>query len=214
MDSLGLWKRSLIYRHSLWRRKEQFDLNVDCYTNWVMFALESGRFHYTIGKESGVAEPGDLIFCPPNISFEREMSSPIALHYAGFDFADIPQETSAQIHPPTYRTHPADTRRITHDLSVLRRLELANDLRSVHRKQWMLNDLWQMACEEWEEDLHDSQAVLAESEDAMMNQAAEWLQTHAYTPFVMRELSEWLGLSPVQFTRRFHRAFQMPPSKL
>jgi AraC-like DNA-binding protein len=214
MDSLGLWKQTIIYKHSLWQRKEQFDLNVDCYTNWVMFALDSGRFRYNIGKESGVAEPGDLIFCPPDISFDREMLSPIALHYAGFDFAGVSREASARLHPPAYKTHPVDTRRVMHNLSVLRQLQLANDPRSVHRKQWMMNDLWQLACDEWEEELQDSHAALAESEDALMNQAAEWLQTHAYTPFVMKELSAWLGLSPVQFTRRFHRAFQMPPSKL
>ncbi|UUZ92625.1 AraC family transcriptional regulator [Paenibacillus sp. P25] len=140
------------------------------------------------------------------------MVSPLELHYIGFEFAGSPPPVLAK-QRPSVKSHPTDGKRLASDFAYLRKLYLAVDPRSAMRKQTILNDMWRLTCEVWEEDnQQDELARLADSEDALMNRAAEWLYRHAHTPFSMSELSRTLGLSPVQFTRRFRRAFRMTPS--
>lgn len=50
------------------------------------------------------------------------------------------------------------------------------------------------------------------SEDAMMDEAASLIADRAAEPLSLLELARELGLSPVQFTRRFRAAFQETPS--
>jgi AraC-like DNA-binding protein len=179
---------------------------------WVMFAVESGSFRYRIGGESGTVKAGDLIFCPPGQAFQREALSPMSLHFIGFTF-ETPLPDDDPIPMPTLKSHPTDVKRLASDFSYLRKLYLAVDARSVFRKQNMLNDLWQLACSEWESDPYqDHLAAMAETDDELMNRAADWLRNKAYTRFSMRQLSEFLNLSPVQLTRRFQRAFHMTPT--
>ncbi|TMV46303.1 helix-turn-helix transcriptional regulator [Paenibacillus mesophilus] len=213
MDAQALWNRQLLLAyHVYFEHKEQFEKQSDSYPIWVMFAVESGKFRYRIGAESGEASAGELIYCPPGCTFHREMVSPLGLHYIGFEFAGSgPSELK---HPlPSVRSHPTDSIRLFSDFAYLRKLHLAVDQRSVQRKQMILGDIWQLTCEDWEDEhLEDKLEHLPISEDALMNRATEWLYLHAYTPFGMNELSDLLGLSPVQFTRRFRKSFRMTPS--
>lgn len=213
MDAPALWERSLtMVSHAYFERKEKFEMNADSYPIWMLFAVESGKFRFRIGAESGEAGAGELIYCPPGRMFYREMVSPLELHLIGFEFAGRPLEELAPM-LPSVRSHPADSKRLASNFACLRKLHLAVDPRSARRKQMILNDIWQLACEVWEgEHQQDELARLADSEDALMNRAAEWLFRHAPTPFGMSELSSLLGLSPVQFTRRFRKAFRMTPS--
>ncbi|GGD94216.1 helix-turn-helix domain-containing protein [Paenibacillus nasutitermitis] len=213
MNSPTLWNQTLhLVSHAYFERKEKFEVNEDRYSNWVLFALESGKFYYRIGEERGEAEAGDLIFCPPGFTFEREMVSPLALHYIGFEIAREHQTTLAPL-LPTFLTRPMDNKRLVSDFAYLRKLHFSTDERSLLRKQMILNDVWQLACEVWDRDLlHDEMPLPADSDDALMNRAAEWIYKNAYTPFSMRGLSDSLSLSPVQFTRRFRKSFRIAPS--
>ncbi|CAG7597336.1 HTH-type transcriptional activator Btr [Paenibacillus solanacearum] len=215
MDEQPLWNQTLqLVSHTYWERKERFKMNTDTYPTWVAFAVESGEFEYRIGEKSGMVGPGELIFCPPGHGFEREALSPMALHFVAFEFGD-PLPPSVDIPMPSLKSQPTDGKRFASNLAYLRKLHLAIDSRSLQRKQSMLNDMWQLACDEWyTESKQDGLDGLTDSEDELMNRAAKWLYDRAYTPFGMTELSGWLGLSPVQFTRRFQKAFHMTPSEL
>ncbi|WP_213586158.1 helix-turn-helix transcriptional regulator [Paenibacillus sp. J2TS4] len=210
----NLWDRSLqLISHAYWERKEQFVLHKDSYPIWVMFAVESGSFKYQIGNEQGLAKPNELVFCPPGCTFERKALSPISLHYVGFDFdkALIPEENPL----PMFKAQPTDKNRVASSLSYLRMLHLAVDPRSQLRKQLMMNDLWQLACSEW--DLvpnQDELTALTHTDDEQMKWSVKWLVEKAHTPFSIRELSDLVGLSPAQFSRRFKKAFRMNPSEL
>ncbi|MEF3306384.1 AraC family transcriptional regulator [Paenibacillus sp. GYB003] len=215
MGTVKLWAQTVhLVSHAYFERKSRFEVQSDVYPVWVLFALEAGQFRYRIGEERGVIGPGDLVFCPPGYAFEREMVSTLSLHYIGFEFAETPPVPDDAL-PPTFKAHPADGKRLASDFAYLRRLGLANDPRHFLRKQAVLNDIWQLACDEWDDETSGGGlAELAESDDMLMNRAAEWLIGRAHTPFSMRELSDLLALSPVQLTRRFQKAFRMPPSEL
>ncbi|TNJ65221.1 helix-turn-helix transcriptional regulator [Paenibacillus hemerocallicola] len=214
MDAQALWNRQpQLAFHFYFERKEQFEMKEDTYPVWVIFAVESGKFRFRIDSESGEASAGDLIYCPPGRTFHREMVSPLGLHYIGFEFADGQQSEPKPL-PPSVKSHPTDGKRLFSDFAYLRKLHHAVDPRSVQRKQMILGDIWQLTCEDWEDEhLKVKLEHLPDSEDELMNRATEWLSRHAYTPFGMSELSSLLGLSPVQFTRRFRKSFQMTPSE-
>ncbi|TVY11423.1 helix-turn-helix transcriptional regulator [Paenibacillus cremeus] len=198
--------------HTYFQRKEFFEESEDTYPVWVLFGLAAGKFRFWIGEQSGEAGPGDLIFCPPGCTFKREMLSPLELHFIYFNIAGS-QPFMPALQLPTVLSHPLDGKRLASNYAYLRKLHLTTDPRSFHRKQMILNDLWQLACENWEgEQQQQELSNFADSEDSLMNQAAEWLYRHAYTPFGMSELSRSLGLSPVQLTRRFRKSFRMTPS--
>ncbi|WP_082423168.1 AraC family transcriptional regulator [Paenibacillus dakarensis] len=213
MNTPNLWNHTLrLVSHAYFERKEKFEMDTDRYSVWVLFALEAGKFYYRIGEEWGEAGAGDLVFCPPGFSFEREMVLPLALHYIGFEI-DHGEQTVMTPMLPAFLVQPHDNKRLASDFAYLRNLHFSTDTRSLLRKQMILNDMWQLACEVWErENLPDDMLLLSDVEDALMKRAAEWLCENAYTPFSMRALSDSLGLSPVQFTRRFRKSFRTAPS--
>ena len=89
------------------------------------------------------------------------------------------------------------------------------DERSLARKQLIINDLWQLACHEYDMVLgKDTMATVTQTSDPDMKWAVDWLIEHAYTIFNIRDLSDEVGLSPAQFSRRFKKAFRMSPSEL
>jgi AraC-like DNA-binding protein len=180
-----------------------------------MFAVETGRFRFQIGEAGGVAGSGELVVCPPGLSFQRELiSSTVLLHYILFELSE-PFAVDGSVQLPSFKSTPVDEKRLASNFSYFRRLHYANDPRSLYRKQWMLNDLWQLACDEWlDSPLRNEPAYLSDSKDPLMNQAAKILTDKAYTPFSMREVAEELGISPTQFTHRFRNAFEIKPSEM
>lgn len=216
MEKMALWNYNLkLLSHVYWERKTYFKLDQDTYPTWVMFAVEEGGFEYQIGLESGVVEHDELIFCPPGYLFQRNACSPMKLHFTAFEFDKPLSKDDNVMQMPILRSQPTDRNRLASNFSYLRMHHLAMDLRSVLRKQWMLNDLWQLACNEWDTmPSQDDLALLTQTSDEPMKWAMKWLIGKAHIPFSMRELSSQVNLSPVQFTRRFQKSFRMTPSEL
>jgi AraC family transcriptional regulator len=178
---------------------------------WTMFGVEAGEFRYKIMHETGIATAGDLIYCPPNQLFYRELLTPsVVLHYVVFTFAD-----DSEFLPPTCKISPTDERRLHSNFAYLRKLHYVNDSYGIARKQWIVNDIWQLACDEWLLRVNRvTNDGLYDSDDELMNRAALWLTQKALTTFSMKEISTLLQLSPSQFTLRFRKAFHKTPSEL
>ncbi|WP_165444936.1 helix-turn-helix domain-containing protein [Gracilibacillus phocaeensis] len=210
-DNLTDYTLQLLW-HTYWKTKEQFDRSIDTYQNWVMFAVESGSFHYEIGREKGIASDDDIILCPPGQAFKRKIITPLALHFIGYN---IQTHSKDELLLPQVKVTPKDRKRLSSNFSYLRRLHLSLDKRSTSRKQWIINDIWQLICDELEADPIQHNAFPSlDSQDDLMNRAADWILKHAYEPIHLKELAEKIGLSPVQLTRRFQQAFRMTPTEL
>lgn len=212
----NLWNHSLrLLTHVYWEKKDFFKLKQDMYGSWVILAAEAGSFRYKIGNETGTAKPDELVFCPPGYTFEREEISPLTLHFIGFEFNSTLSTDSFVNLLPKFKAQPTDRMRVTSNFSYLRMLHLAMDPRSIARKQLIINDLWQLACSEWDNVANQDELVtLIQTNDPEMKLSIEWLIERAHTPFSIRELSDKVGLSPAQFSRRFKKAFRMNPSEL
>lgn len=70
-------------------------------------------------------------------------------------------------------------------------------------------DLWLLFCLEAEELAQHGNAV----RDPLMMEAKALIERHAFRDVQMRDIVEYIGIHPVQFSRRFHAAYAMPPSQ-
>lgn len=66
--------------------KERFDFDRETYDCSVIFINVAGSFQYRINSAAPmIANPGDIIYCPPNCSFQRKAITPLELHMIKFD---------------------------------------------------------------------------------------------------------------------------------
>lgn len=195
--------------YTYWNQKPQFLLDRDVYDYWTVFAVEQGTFQYKLGEREGEAEFGDLVVCPPGLVFGRRTVTPLTFHFVQFVWEEEPSETERGL--LTGKLSVGDRARLLSTYAYLRRYgELRMEEPAANRRfRHMLNDLWMLIEPEKEEKVREG----GEQADPVMDKARHWLKEHAYAPFSMRALSERLGLTPVQFTRRFHASFRMNPSE-
>ncbi|MCS7463296.1 AraC family transcriptional regulator [Paenibacillus doosanensis] len=208
----GRWQPEAL-SHTYWHLKEAFLLKEDTYDYWVMFAVEEGSFRYTIGEAQGQAGFGDLILCPPGTAFEREVIAPLSFHFYTLRWKPAQgARAEGQAAPDTVL--PVHVRltghgRLSATYALMRQMaSLANQPERMRQWTHFGRDLWQQYA------LEQELAELAgrqPADDPAMRRAQEWLRRHAFGPVVLKRLSRELGLSPVQFTRRFQAAYRITP---
>lgn len=197
-----------------WRQKEQFLLAEDVYHKWILFAVEKGAFAYQIGQESGVAERGELVFCPPNTVFKRSILRPLTFFAFNFSLMLQEEDTSSAVeaHPvhwPIGKIKPLDQQRLNSTFDHLRRFWDQHEEPYISRKQYLLQDMWKVLGWEQESLIAGKQ----KRNDPLMRKAEQIILERAYKPFLLRELARELGLSPVQFTRRFREQYAVTPAE-
>lgn len=198
-----------LLHHIYWHRKPKFDLSRDRYDYWTIFAVTEGTFRYRIGEETGEAGFGDLIACPPGEWFGRETLSPLSFHVFHFHLSSAEGGAGARL---GVRLTIGDTERLASDY---RYLELAygqtgEETRS--RAAHLFNDL--LMLRETERLTADDRPPGAEPIDPLMAKAKRLLDSSWQTGEMqaMGQIAESLGLTPVQLTRRFQRAYGLLPS--
>lgn len=213
MNRNYFWTFSLrLHSYTFFKRKENFVMHEDIYDSWVMFIIDEGSFQYQIKDESGIVEPGDILICPPGVNFQRTIISPIALHFISFEM--ITTLKSSQLIVPHFKTTMTAQERLESNLIFLKNYHLTVDTKEFFQQQHIVNDFWQLLCNDWDKEHHPNEFINHNySNDPLMNDAYEWLIKNVYTKFNLRELSDFIGLSPVQFSRRFQREFHTKPSE-
>lgn len=192
--------------HVYWPQKSEFMLASDTYPCWTLFAVEAGRFHYSIGEERGEAGFGDLVLCPPNIPFIRKTLEPLTFHFLQFVWLKEPY--SLEEVQWKGRLTVNDRVRLQSDYRYLRQIRGWDEPSTLH-KQHMLSDMLRLVMLE-----QAAQEIPGANRDPLMEEARKRLTEKAYDSFSMQELAELLKLTPVQFTRRFRKAFGATPSEL
>lgn len=229
MMSLWNWVPQVV-SHVFWYRKKAFQLSVDTYADWVLFAVQAGSFRYRIGDASGEAGFGDAVLCPPGIAFQREVVEPVTFHFYTISWHARNEESGPdslrQTMMPGQAMEGAATRSVPSlaDFPVLLTWLDHNRLSSTYfymeqlarfrpeessRGSWnhFLHDLWQLY---WMEQEMSRQAA-QKGQDPLMQEAEKWLRRQAFGPIVLKEFSARQGLSPVQFTRKFQTAYGVTP---
>lgn len=197
----------LIFHH-YWDQKADFLLGVDTYAHWSMIAVEDGCFKYDFASSSGTASNGEIVICPPNTSFRRKTVTPLSFHFIIFTWES--EQSDSQILEGSLmgkiRLH--DTKRLYSNYHYLRskaeHYAPADELLKSH----MLKDIWLLHCEEMNRTISISEHV---SDDLLMNKVAEYFKQNLEKPQKVKAIADSLGLSPVQLTRQFFRAYGITP---
>ena len=196
-----------------WSNKEKFKYAKDTSDTWVLFILERGSFRFGIGKHNGIAGPGDLVLCPPNTELQREILNPLTFLAVYFDWytgEGEPILDERQLFPnPTGRSVVLDSQRLASTYQYLRKAKDRTDSLSRYRVNFLLQDIWQLYA--WERDASKRERYMRPA-DPLMREVERLLTDNdsGFTNF--KNLSRELGLSAVQFTRRFKAAYGMTPT--
>ncbi|MDF2658259.1 MAG: AraC family transcriptional regulator [Paenibacillus sp.] len=204
-----------------WKQKERFLFEVDTHYKWMMFAVESGSFRYEIGEEKGIAERGDLVFCPPFVPFGRTVIRPLTFFVFNFSLEDgsspagseetgacsVGAGTVAPSGLPAGKVTIRDHNRLFSDFDYLRAVWDLHEEPYMNRKQYLLQDIWRLYSWEAGEGRLSGDA----KRDPLMEHAGQIIRERAHEPFSLKELAGQLGLSPVQLTRRFNASQHTTP---
>lgn len=191
-----------ISAHHYWERKQQFQFKEDRYEQWVVFAIEQGEFRYGISNQTGLATFGDLVFCPPDTPFRREIVTPLTFHF--IMFAHEHNEI------PIGKISINDSNRLHSNYHYFRKLAFHHDPDSMEWKSHNLHDILYIYNGEKKQNQFHLETI---SDDPLINQAAFIIQKQAWEGISLKSLADSLGLNPVQLTRRFQNAFHITPSQ-
>ncbi|MFC3773567.1 AraC family transcriptional regulator [Paenibacillus sp. GCM10012303] len=196
-----------------WCSKEQFVYDREPNETWTLFIPESGEFRYEIGSHRGTATFGDLVLCPPDVLMERAVIRPLTFLAVYFDwYAEGGRkiESEHELTPHAVgKCALQDTQRLFSSNEYLKKVIKQKDPASVYRRNFLLQDLWQLYA--WETS-SAAQDKIRQPIDTLMRQAESLLRESSASPVNMKSISGELGLSAVQFTRRFKAAYGVTPS--
>lgn len=216
-QSLSLYP--ILSHHKYWDSKAEFQLNVDTYDLWVLFAVESGSFSYQIGEASGMGRIGDVIVCPPGFSFQRDVTQALTFHFIGFSFSSATgdtqsvkeqeQELQLQLSQSAYKLNIKHRSRLADNMNSLKQQSHYSDDQQHYWNNHLLNDIWQF-CREVELHSDNQDSALT---DPLIEQAQAFIHQHCFEDLSMHHLADELGISPVQLSRRFQRSVGLTPSR-
>lgn len=196
-----------------WVQKETFQHHSVNVPWWILFYVLQGQFQYQIGKHEGVAGPDDLLLCPPHTLFRRHMILPSTFLLVNFNwFSPLGEriDSDRQLMPnPAGKFVIQDMQRLASTHLHFQKLLDRIDSFALERRDFLLQDLWQLYTWEWDcaqRDLRE-QAI-----DPLMKRAEQLLRHHAMGRLSLKSISSELGLSAVQFTRRFKAVYGSSPT--
>lgn len=195
------------------KQKVRFEKSEDRSPLWVLFVVESGRFRYEIGSHRGIAEKSDLVLCPPEVALKREMLAPSTFLAVYFTWTGDEGEIRGEerLSPnPVGKSPIRDKHRFSSTYGYLAMLMRRSDPLALARRNFLLRDLWEQFHWEWDTHRHETRSV---PDDPLMRHAEAVLKENAFHSFSLQQLSASLGLSTVQFSRRFRKLFGVNPSE-
>lgn len=198
---------------TVWNNKAQFEKSEDQSPLWVLFVVGSGSFRFEIDKHEGIAETGDLVLCPPNVALKREMIHPSSFVVLYFTWTASSEDINAeeQLAPNLVgKSSIRDKHRFASTYGYLAMLKRRNDPLAAARRHFLFLDLWEQLDWERETDRHESRPV---PDDPLMKKAGAALKESAFETISLSDLAASLGLSTVQFSRRFRKMYGVNPSE-
>ncbi|OAS21071.1 helix-turn-helix domain-containing protein [Paenibacillus oryzisoli] len=202
--------------HMYWREKSVFQLQEDSNECWVLFAVENGSFSYQIQEHEGIAAFGDLVLCPPGVIFRREIIQPLSFHVLLVQWVDssgLP--LSIETHIPAGKIAVQDLNRLSSDYAYLKKWFQHEGYVASSLRQHVLSDLWMLVVEEAysasPEAVSPWTPGILNNKDTLIYRATQRLHELASSTCIMKDIAMELGLTQVQFTRRFTKSTGMLP---
>ncbi|MDF2718236.1 MAG: hypothetical protein K0R28_5161 [Paenibacillus sp.] len=197
-----------------WKAKLQFKFPVSRDSIWTMIAVEDGRFSFTIGSIPGVATAGDIVLCPPQTEFCREMIDPLSFFYSRFRYRGAGAAEEERIvhllrNLYGYKFTTPEQDRLSNNYRNLLAVYGKEDWSSRRWTTHFVSDIWSLFCMQAESLVQFGNIV----HDPLMKAAKSRIEHHAFQNVQMKDIAVQFDLHPVQFTRRFQKVFGVSPSR-
>lgn len=195
-----------------WRDKPKFLRKMECDKVWTMIAVEEGRFKFQIGEAHGEASPGDIVLCPPNLEFHREMLTPLSFFYIKFTFEQPEQAEEERIvgvlhNMFHYKFTTPEQDRLFNNFRHLLGFFMFSEGNSNKWITHYVNDVWILFYVEVESLARFSDLI----NNPLMKDAKDWIERNAFTQIQIKDVAKIFDMHPVQFTRRFQMVFGLSP---
>ncbi|MBP1990135.1 helix-turn-helix domain-containing protein [Paenibacillus eucommiae] len=195
--------------HNYWTRKDKFLLEVDTYVTWVLFAVEEGNFEYQIGEDYGVAEFGDVVVCPPQLAFHRNVLSPLSFHSLTFLLSEG-EAQPLQLLLAQRKIRLPQIRRLSENYGGLRQADqqLSYNPENQKLRQHYLADIWLMIARQA---LESSETEPLAGHEDFIRDVAVFLHNHAHEALEIRDVADRFSMTPVQLIRKFKAGYGVNP---
>lgn len=194
-------QHNILHQHTYWNPLYKFILSKDVYEEWSAFCIEEGTLHYQLGTEQGIAHFGDIIFCPPHIPMNRHTNGVLKFHFIRFT-------------PPTSLLFQPGKKEIKNKIRLKTTYEYLRQFAFIESpsisevKAHLLKDIIIMnEVETYNTEGHQLDTI----HDSLISDALSIIQKRAHESISMKNISAQLGLSNVQFSRRFLKAVGTTP---
>ncbi len=187
--------KTTINAYTYWNSKPKFLLAQDTEHLWVMYVIESGKCHYRIAGQEGVAKRGDILVCPPQVTFSRRVVVPLTFHFFRFalDNDMIPDTNLIGCRADT-------TARIFDDCNLIHRYEFDYSSSTDAVKNHLLTDIFFSFL--YREDIHCHDLTRTNPDIAGV---VHYIEENYAATLRLTELAERANLSPEYLSRKFHR---------
>lgn len=197
-----------VMNYYFWPGRKSFLADETAFPYWVILAAQEGQFQYRVNKEKGVAGFGDLVVCRPHLSFWRHAISTLSYHVISFQWRDAEgRVVEIGEEMPIGRITINDRHRLSSNFAYLSALLGRVDEWSAQRRNHLVRDILQLYF------LQQMEMPQNLPHDKLIDKAVRYLQMNFAQELCMKSTADSLGLSPVQFTRRFRQAMNMTPSE-
>jgi len=191
-----------ILQHTYWNKISQFQLTEDIYDEWVLFAIESGEIEYKINDICGRASYGDIVFCPPKEPFFRKVIHPLTFHFIRFNIGKM----NFQLENNKLTIN--DFNRLGSSYQYLRMLDLNNQ----NHHHWIIHLLSDILTLYEIESNQIGRPRDNKGKDKLIERAKNHIDHHAFDRDIrINRVAYIIGLSAVQFTRRFKTYYNITP---
>lgn len=208
MDQTHLLEPELIY-HVYVKGAAQFQKKEDTYDHWALFIVEDGSFDFGMGDLKDKAIKGDMVLCPPNMTFYRKTEG-LSFHLIGFQWRNYQSVNGGNhsAYPPIGKFQLLNNKRMNSTLSLFREAGYVNASLVRDYKNHLLRDLLYV----YQIESFNRKLDLLYSENPILQRAVHMLQQQAEAGVALKSIAMELGISQVQLTRLFKLEFKTTPS--
>ncbi|MFD0960179.1 AraC family transcriptional regulator [Paenibacillus chungangensis] len=187
--------------------RRQFMLAEDTYDNWAILAADEGSFEYQVGEESGMAQFGDIVICPPGVKLERHARDRLSFLFLEFYWeSDQEKPQTADIGLPYGKVSFHRIDRFTSIFSLIRDISDTDLQEHFVYKQHLLRDLLCLYAIERQDAMNP-----IVSKDSLVRAAVQQIHKRAFEALSLKSLADQAALSQSHFSRRFQADMGVSP---
>lgn len=191
-----------INAYTYWDAKPHFLLSADTENFWVMYIIESGTCYYKIAEHHGQAHRGDILICPPAVTFQREVLTPLSFHFFRFNFEQTIFTSKALIG----QQHSTNTR-IFEDCRTIHQFEFEFSKKIAALKNHMLTDIFYNFLYQ---ETNYTQNLNYTNPD--ITAIIHYIEENYSASLKLKDLAAMANLSSEYLSRKFHKIVGKSPS--